>query len=85
MDSLLDCCCPCCKNVDMIHRREIYLNESKNYSRNYTKFSNRIKNQKYNFITFFPLALLKQFRFFNNQFYLLMTLSQFVDELKDAI
>jgi len=43
---------------------------------------NVVKNQKYNIITFIPLVLYNQFKFFFNFFYLMITLSQFVDALK---
>ena len=81
-DCFVDLFCQCFKSVDMIHRREIFINKTKKTSQNYTKFKNVIKNQKYNLITFLPFVLYNQFKFFNNQFYLLMAISQFIDELK---
>ena len=66
----------------MIHKRKIVINKFSSNPKNFTKFENTIKNQKYNLITFFPLALFNQFRYFNNQFYLLMAISQFIPELK---
>ncbi len=45
-------------------------------------YSNRVVNTKYNFLSFIPVVILNQFRFFGNQFYLLMTLSQFISILK---
>lgn len=81
-DCFIDIFCQCFKKVDMIHRREIYINKTKSTSVNYTKFKNIIKNQKYNLITFLPFVLYNQFKFFNNQFYFLMAASQFIDELK---
>lgn len=50
--------------------------------KNKTYFKNNIKNQKYNILTFIPLVLYHQFKFFSNQFYLLMVVSQFIDALK---
>ena len=47
-----------------------------------TSFANITMNQKYNLITFLPLVLFHQFKFFSNQFYLLMVISQFIDALK---
>lgn len=44
--------------------------------------SNRIKNQKYNIITFIPVVLFNQFKFFFNLFFLLICLSQFIPPLK---
>ena len=49
---------------------------------NITRFSNKIRNHKYNIFTFFPIVLFNEFYFFGNQFYLLMTISQFFDALK---
>ncbi|KAI1295658.1 putative phospholipid-transporting ATPase IIB [Halotydeus destructor] len=47
------------------------------------KFSpNIIRNQKYNVITFLPVVLFNQFKFFLNLYFLLMAVSQFVNELK---
>ncbi|EDW76123.1 uncharacterized protein Dwil_GK14835, isoform A [Drosophila willistoni] len=43
---------------------------------------NEIRNQKYNFITFLPLVLFEQFRFFLNLYFLLMALSQFVPDIR---
>ncbi|KAH8403327.1 hypothetical protein KR222_010825 [Zaprionus bogoriensis] len=43
---------------------------------------NEIRNQKYNFITFLPLVLFEQFRFFLNLYFLLMALSQFLPEIR---
>uniref|UniRef100_A0A1B6E947 Phospholipid-transporting ATPase n=1 Tax=Clastoptera arizonana TaxID=38151 RepID=A0A1B6E947_9HEMI len=44
--------------------------------------ANTIRNQKYNIITFFPLVLFQQFKFFLNLYFLLMAMSQFVPELR---
>ncbi len=44
--------------------------------------SNQIKNQKYNLITFIPVVLFNQFKFFFNLFFLLICLSQFIPPLK---
>lgn len=43
---------------------------------------NEIRNQKYNFITFLPLVLFGQFRFFLNLYFLLMALSQFIPDIR---
>lgn len=43
---------------------------------------NVIRNQKYNIITFLPLVLYQQFKFFLNLYFLLMALSQFVPDLR---
>jgi phospholipid-translocating ATPase len=47
-----------------------------------TPFPNKMKNHKYNFLTFLPVVLFNQFSFFGNQFYLIMSISQFFDALK---
>jgi len=44
--------------------------------------ANVIRNQKYNIITFFPLVLFQQFKFFLNLYFLLMAVSQFIPELR---
>ena len=44
--------------------------------------SNIIQNQKYNVITFLPVVLFNQFKFFLNLYFLLMAISQFVPDLK---
>jgi len=46
------------------------------------KVKNVIKNQKYNIITFVPIVLFNQFKFFFNLFFLLNALSQFVHALQ---
>lgn len=43
---------------------------------------NEIRNQKYNFITFLPLVLFEQFRFFLNLYFLLMALSQLYPDIR---
>ncbi|KAK9877429.1 hypothetical protein WA026_018540 [Henosepilachna vigintioctopunctata] len=44
--------------------------------------ANAIRNQKYNFITFLPLVLFQQFKFFLNLYFLIMALSQFVPDIR---
>ncbi len=43
---------------------------------------NLIRNQKYNFITFIPLVLFHQFRFFLNLYFLVMAFTQFIPSLR---
>ncbi|SCV73005.1 BQ2448_6930 [Microbotryum intermedium] len=43
---------------------------------------NLVKNQKYNIITFVPMVLYEQFKFFYNLYFLLVALSQFVPALR---
>jgi phospholipid-translocating ATPase len=45
-------------------------------------YKNVIRNQKYNIITFFPVVLYEQFKFFLNLYFLLVALSQFIPALK---
>ena len=44
--------------------------------------SNLIRNQKYNVITFLPVVLFNQFKFFLNLYFLAMACSQFIPDLK---
>ena len=44
--------------------------------------SNKLKNTKYNLLTFVPVVLFNQFKFFYNMFFLLIALSQFIPPLK---
>ncbi|KDE04200.1 phospholipid-translocating ATPase [Microbotryum lychnidis-dioicae p1A1 Lamole] len=43
---------------------------------------NLVKNQKYNVLTFVPMVLYEQFKFFYNLYFLLVALSQFVPALR---
>lgn len=44
--------------------------------------TNRQNNTKYNLLTFLPVVLYNQFKFFYNMFFLLIALSQFYPPLK---
>ena len=44
--------------------------------------TNKLNNNKYNVITFIPVVLFNQFKFFYNLIFLLISLSQFVPALK---
>lgn len=44
--------------------------------------SNKLNNNKYNVITFVPVVLFNQFKFFYNLFFLLISCSQFIGPLK---
>ena len=70
---------PCFKKVDTTSKRIIYFN---NPALNITNWSNQEENNKYNLITFIPVVLFNQFKQFGNFFYLLLSISQFFDELK---
>jgi hypothetical protein len=43
------------------------------------------RNQKYSIITFIPLVLFNQFKFFLNLFFLIMACSQFIPVLRSVI
>ncbi|XP_046386255.1 probable phospholipid-transporting ATPase IIB isoform X3 [Ischnura elegans] len=43
---------------------------------------NVIRNQKYNVITFLPLVLFQQFKFFLNLYFLIMATSQFIPDIR---
>lgn len=45
---------------------------------------NAIRNQKYNIITFIPLVLFHQFKFFFNLYFLVMACTQFISALRIA-
>ena len=70
---------PCFKNVNTKSRRFVYFN---NQELNITEWSNQEENNKYNILTFIPLVLFNQFKQFGNFFYLIMSISQFIPELK---
>ncbi|XP_066990964.2 probable phospholipid-transporting ATPase IIB isoform X4 [Anabrus simplex] len=44
--------------------------------------ANVIRNQKYNIITFLPLVLFQQFKFFLNLYFLIMATSQFIPDIR---
>ena len=70
---------PCFKKVDTSSRRIVHFS---NKSLNKTNWSNQEENNKYNILTFLPLVLFNQFKQFGNFFYLIMSISQFIPELK---
>ncbi len=43
---------------------------------------NAVRNQKYNMLTFLPIVLYEQFKFFFNLYFLLVALSQLIPALK---
>ena len=69
---------PYFKKVNTTSKKTVYI---KDYYLNKTEWSNKIENQKYNLITFIPVVLFNQFKQFGNFFYLIMSASQFYDEL----
>lgn len=44
--------------------------------------SNKLSNTKYNVITFIPVVLFNQFKFFFNLFFLMIAVSQFIEILR---
>ena len=69
---------PYFQKVNTTQRKMVYI---KDQYLNYTEWSNKIENHKYNLITFIPIVLFNQFKQFGNLFYLIMSISQFFDEL----
>ncbi|AMD20000.1 HCL151Wp [Eremothecium sinecaudum] len=65
------------KNIE----REIHPNTTPIYDR-YKYPSNAISNAKYNVITFIPIILYEQFKFFFNLYFLLVSLSQAIPALR---
>ncbi|GAA5931089.1 aminophospholipid-translocating P4-type ATPase NEO1 [Sporobolomyces koalae] len=65
-----------------IHPRTITLNEPVSKRNKSPHPANIVKNQKYNVITFLPLVLYEQFKFFYNLYFLLVALSQFIPALR---
>jgi phospholipid-translocating ATPase len=57
-------------------------NNYQGFDKQKNQVKNEIRNQKYNFITFLPLVLFEQFRFFLNLYFLIMALSQFIPSVK---
>ena len=70
---------PYFKKVNTIDRKTVYIKDD---DMNVTEWSNKIENQKYNLITFIPVVLYNQFKQFGNLFYLIMSITQFFDDLK---
>jgi phospholipid-translocating ATPase len=58
------------------------LNETPSQRKKSPHPPNIVKNQKYNLVTFLPLVLYEQFKFFYNLYFLLVALSQFVPALR---
>ena len=69
---------PFCKKVNTNQKKCVYIKEQ---NLNYTEWSNKIENHKYNLITFIPIVLFNQFKQFGNFFYLILSISQFFDDL----
>ena len=76
---LFFCCFPCFEKVDTVSKRVVGFRDQ---SYNKTLWSNKEENHKYNILSFFPTVIYNQFKQFGNFFYLSLTLSQFIPELK---
>lgn len=77
--SFLETIFPCMRHIDTETKRHVFFSDRK---LNRTPYSNEVLNHKYNLITFIPVVLFNQFKLFGNLFYLIMTITQFIDELK---
>ncbi|XP_058801289.1 probable phospholipid-transporting ATPase IIB isoform X2 [Phymastichus coffea] len=67
----------CCKEKEL-RARTIQIGLSM-----HEKFpTNVIRNQKYSIITFLPMVLFQQFKFFLNLYFLLMAMSQFIPDIR---
>lgn len=75
LDRIKNCLFPSIQKI----QRTVRLNGEVSPS-NYMK--NKIRNQKYSIITFLPVVLYNQFKFFYNLFYLFLSISQFIPPLK---
>ena len=76
------CCYGCrrwCGWIVSREKREIKLNGTTSPR---TFMTNKLKNTKYNLLSFIPVVLFNQFKFFYNLFFLLIALSQFIPPLK---
>ncbi|XP_070499057.1 probable phospholipid-transporting ATPase IIB isoform X2 [Chironomus tepperi] len=63
--------------------RTVYIGHRyQGFDKQKNQVKNEIRNQKYNIITFLPLVLFEQFRFFLNLYFLVMALSQFIPSVK---
>ncbi|ESN91643.1 hypothetical protein HELRODRAFT_96328 [Helobdella robusta] len=72
-----------CMRARELKHRTIDLSEDPHQKSRSGKFpANVIRNQKYSVITFIPLVLYEQFKYFLNLFFLVMALSQFIPEMK---
>ena len=76
---LFFCCFPCFQKVDTVSKRVVGFRDQ---SYNKTLWSNKEENHKYNILSFLPTVIYNQFKQFGNFFYLSLTLSQFIPELK---
>ena len=74
----LNCIFPCLNKVNEINQKVVFFKDTE---LNYTYFSNKVQNNKYNLISFIPVVIFNQFKQFGNFFYLIMTITQFIPQL----
>ena len=77
--SMFLCCFPCFHKIDTKTKRIVGFRD-KSYNKTY--WSNKVENHKYNVLSFIPTVIYNQFKQFGNFFYLMLTISQFIPELK---
>lgn len=68
-----------CKGISH-QSRVVFLNGNTVYKGKFP--NNKIVNTKYNIITFVPLVLFNQFKFFFNLFFLIIACTQFIEILR---
>ncbi|XP_033626415.1 probable phospholipid-transporting ATPase IIA isoform X1 [Asterias rubens] len=85
--SIYDSCTNCCQSCKgrifkekELKPRNVWLGRHGPEEEHYP--ANKIRNQKYNIITFLPLVLYYQFRLFLNLYFLVMAISQFIPSLR---
>ena len=69
---------PCLHHVDQVNKKIVFFKDTE---LNYTDFSNKVENHKYNLLSFIPVVIFNQFKQFGNFFYLIMTITQFFPAL----
>ena len=69
---------PCLHHVDQLNKKIVFFKDTE---LNYTDFSNKVENHKYNLLSFIPVVIFNQFKQFGNFFYLIMTITQFFPSL----
>ncbi|XP_022108719.1 probable phospholipid-transporting ATPase IIB isoform X2 [Acanthaster planci] len=86
-NNIYDACTSCfhpCKSClfkeKELKPREVWLGRHGPEEETYP--ANKIRNQKYNIFTFWPLVLYNQFRLFLNLYFLIMAMSQFIPSLR---
>jgi len=89
-DGWKNACCRCCESFWSKCRggrdykpRTIYLGRPNPTDGKFP--ANIIRNQKYSVLTFIPLVLYEQFKYFLNLFFLVMACSQFIPEIRVGV